>query len=126
MKKLRVALIGLAALAGLAMAPAAAHADCTVGDCWGAVAYNEAGAWAWRVNYPSREAARLAVNRACGGRCTHVLTFHNTCGAYASAPNGAYGWGSHPDAGVARGEALRQCRMRSGGCSLRVWGCTTR
>jgi len=126
MKKLRVALIGLAALAGLAMAPAAAHADCTVGNCWGAVAYSEAGAWAWRVNYPTRAIASQAAQTACRGACTHVLTFQNTCGAYASAPNGAYGWGTHPDARIARGEALRQCRIRAGGCSLRVWGCTTR
>jgi hypothetical protein len=125
MKKLRYALIGLAALAGLAMAPATARADCTIGDCWGAIAYSEGGAWAWRVNYPSREAARRAVMQACQGRCTHVLTFHNTCGAYASGPRG-YGWGSHTNSGVARAEAMRQCNMRSHGCVERVWGCTTR
>jgi hypothetical protein len=125
MKKLRVAFIGLAALAGIAMAPASAYADCTVGDCWGAVAYGPGGAWAWRVNYPSRAIARRAVLAACRGRCTQVLTFHNTCGAYASGPYG-YGWGSHPNAQIAQGEALRQCNLRTHSCTLRVWGCTTR
>lgn len=125
MNRLRFALIGLAALTGLAMAPSAARAECTVGDCWGAVAYGPGGAWAYAVNHPSRAAASQAAQAECKGNCTHVLTFHNSCGAYASGPDG-YGWGNAGDREGAQERALAECNARSSSCAVRVWGCTSR
>ena len=125
MKGLRLGLIGLAALAGVALAPAAALADCQVGDCWGAVAFGPGGAWAYSVNEPSREAAQQSAEQQCGGRCTRVLTFHNSCGAYASGDD-AYGWGNASSREAAEGRALQECSARTGNCEVRVWGCTTR
>jgi hypothetical protein len=126
MKKICAALFGVMALSGIAFAPHAAEAACRVGNCWGAVAYGPGGAWAWRVNYPSRASASYAVQRACRGRCGRVLTFQNSCGAYASGYGGHYGWGNAMNGPQARGIAMRECNMRGPGCRIRVWGCTTR
>ncbi|MCW5771156.1 MAG: DUF4189 domain-containing protein [Rhodospirillaceae bacterium] len=126
MKRIRIALLALSALVAMAAAPGAAQASCSIGNCWGAVAYGPGGAWAWRVNYPSRASASHAVQRACRGRCTRVLSFRNSCGAYATGYGGHYGWGNAGSGPAARMIALRECRMRGPGCSIRVWGCTSR
>src|SRR5258706_3357383 len=96
MKTLRAALLGLAALAGFTFAAASAEAACRTGDCWGAVAYSERGAWAYAYNFPTREIAGQRAQAKCNGQCTHILTFHNSCGAYATGPRGNfyYGWGN--------------------------------
>ncbi len=125
MKRMKLGLIGLAALAALAFAPAAAQAACSIGNCWGAVAYGPGGAWGYAVNYPTRGAASGQAQRECGGRCQRVLTFHNSCGAYAVGYNG-YGWGNAMSRGQAESLAMMECNRRSGGCSIRVWGCTSR
>ena len=125
MKALRLALLAAGALAAVALAPRDALADCQVGDCWGAVAYGPGGAWAYAVNEPSRQAASAMAQGRCGGRCTHVLTFHNSCGAYASGDD-AYGWGNAGSREGAEDRALQECSARTSNCSIRVWGCTTR
>src|SRR5258706_14079188 len=122
MTRLRSVIIMLAALAGLALAPAAARADCTPGDCWGAVAYGPGGAWAYAVNHPTRDAAGQAAQAECGNTCTNVLTFHNSCGAYATSSS-AYGWGNASTREDAEERALQEC---GAGCTVRVWGCTQR
>lgn len=125
MKRIRLALFGLLALAGLAIMPAQASADCIRGNCWGAVAYGPGGAWAYAVDFGSRGAAARSAQGRCGGRCTHVLSFHNSCGAYATGPYG-YGWGNAPTRYQAEVIAMQQCNARSPNCGVRVWGCTTR
>lgn len=126
MKQIRIACLAMAALACMALAPNAAQAACNVGNCWGGVGYGPDGAWAWQVNFPSRTSATRAVQRACRGRCTRVLTFRNSCGAYATGMHGQYGWGNALSGPAARAIAMRECSMRGGGCSIRVWGCTSR
>ncbi len=125
MKRIRLALFGLLAIAGAAMAPSAAQAACQIGNCWGAVAYGPGGAWAYAVNYQTRGIAGQQAQANCRGRCTNVLTFHNSCGAYASGPAG-YGWGNAPTRYQAEVIAMQQCNARSPNCGVRVWGCTTR
>ena len=125
MKKLKLAIFGAMALAGMALAPAAAQAACNVGNCWGAVAYGPGGAWAYAVNYSTRQAAGQAAQARCSGTCTNVLTFHNSCGAYATGSSG-YGWGNAMDRRGAEVRALQECSARSANCAVRVWGCTTR
>ena len=128
MKTLRAALLGLAALAGFAFTAASAEAACRTGDCWGAVAYGESGAWAYAYNFPTREIAGQRAQAKCNGRCTHVLTFHNSCGAYATGPRGNfyYGWGNASTRRQAESIALAECRARGSNCSIRVWSCTQR
>ncbi len=128
MKKLRSMLLGLAALAGFALASTAARADCTIGNCWGAVAYSENGAWAYAYNFPTRAIAGQQAQANCKGQCTHILTFHNSCGAYATGPRGNfyYGWGNAPTRGEAEAIALAECRARGPACGIRVWSCTSR
>ncbi|MCW5772083.1 MAG: DUF4189 domain-containing protein [Rhodospirillaceae bacterium] len=128
MRYLRWAFVGLTALAGLGATSGAALADCQIGNCWGAVAYSERGDWAYAVNYPTRNFAGRAAQQRCHGRCTHVLTFANSCGAYASGPRGNfyYGWGNAPTRAAAEQRALYECRLRGPYCTVRVWGCTSR
>jgi hypothetical protein len=111
-------------LAALTAASAPALADCSTGDCWGAVAYGASDAWAWSVNHRSRGIAERAALSRCGGRCGRVLTFHNTCGAYVVGPSG-YGWATSRNRDTAVGAATRQCNGVSRNCQLRVWACTS-
>lgn len=112
-------------IAGLASNSGQARAECEVGDCWGAVAFGPGGAWAYAINEPSREDAARAAQRQCGGDCTNVLTFHNSCGAYASG-SGGYGWGNASNREDAEERAMEECEKVASGCRIRVWGCTTR
>lgn len=125
MKALRMALLAAGAIAAISLAPRDALADCQIGNCWGAVAFGPGGAWAYAVNEPTRDAASAAAQGRCGGRCSRVLTFHNSCGAYASG-NDAYGWGNAPTRGGAESRALQECAARTSNCAIRVWGCTSR
>jgi hypothetical protein len=129
MKFLRPMLAGALALAGLAVGAGSAQANCYRGNCWGAVAYGPHGA-SYAVNFPNRQAAQQAAlnSGSCvGGRCTSTLTFHNTCGALASAPNGGWGWGTDARGGqFAQQRAMYECQSRNHGCTIRAWGCTTR
>lgn len=126
---LRAPLLGALALAALAIGTGSAQANCYRGNCWGAVAFGPQGA-SYAVNFPSREAAHQAAlnSGSCvGGRCARVLTFQNTCGAYAAAPNGGWGWGTDARGGqFAQQRAMYECQIRNQGCSVRAWGCTTR
>lgn len=125
MKNIRLAFVGLLALVGAAAVPSAAQAACQIGNCWGAVAYGPGGAWAYAVNYPTREIAGQRAQANCRGRCSNVLTFHNSCGSYASGPNG-YGWGNAPTRYQAQAIAMQECNARGPYCAIRVWGCTQR
>jgi subtilisin family serine protease len=128
MKRLSLALLGASALAALALAPSAANAACYTGNCWGAVAYGPYGSWAYAVDYPARQIAARVAQRNCGGRCNHVLTFQNSCGAYASGPSSYqhYGWGNASTRYQAEAIAMQECNARGPYCAVRVWGCTTR
>jgi hypothetical protein len=119
------ALYSGALIAGLAVISSPALARCTVGDCWGAAAYGPHDAWAWDVNYEDAETAKQMALAKCNNRCTHVLTFKNTCGAYASGPGG-HGWGTSRNKDTAVGAAMRQCQTVARNCTLRVFACTTR
>jgi hypothetical protein len=128
MRKLSLALFGASALAALALAPSSAYAACDVGNCWGAVAFGPGGAWGYAVNYPTRGIAGRMAQRQCRGTCSHILTFLNSCGAYASGPsaNQYYGWGNAMTRYQAEAIAMRECNARGPYCRVRVWGCTTR
>jgi hypothetical protein len=125
MKKVVLArtVIASTILASLAVAPAAL-ADCRPGDCWGAVAYGP-GVWATALNHRSRDDASAVAKAECHGRCTHTLTFHNECGAYATGTSGM-GWGASPNKDAAIGKAINECNSVTRHCEVRVWGCTTR
>lgn len=119
------ALFGLTLIAGLAAMSSPAMARCTVGDCWGGVAYGPNDAWAWEANFNDELTAKQMALAKCNNRCTHVLTFRNTCGAYASGPGG-HGWGTSRNKNTAVGEAMMECQKVARNCTLRVWACTSR
>lgn len=128
----RIAKTTITAAFGLALmtlSTQAAHASCYVPNCWGAIAINtRTGQWGWSVNHPTRGRAHAAANARCGYRCNRTLTFRNTCGSYALAANGGWGWATRYNRYAAQAEALRQCRIYNPGqgCSVRVWACTSR
>lgn len=119
------ALFGLALIAGLSVVSSPALARCSVGDCWGAVAYGPNDAWAWEVNFEDHDIAERMATAKCNGKCTHVLTFKNTCGAYVSG-RGGHGWGTSRDKNAAVGRAMVECSKVASNCTLRVWACTSR
>ena len=125
MKKLSLALFGASALLAVAAAPSSAQVSCMPGDCWGAVAIGPGGAWAYAYNYPTRGSAARAAQRKCRGDCSNILTFHNSCGAYAQGPHG-YGWGNAGTLRAAQIVAMQQCNARSPNCVMRVSACTQR
>ncbi len=124
MTRLRLVAVGLSAVMGFALMSGSARAECTIGDCWGAVAFGSGGAWGYAVNHPSRSAAGEAASEECGSGC-RVLTFHNSCAAYA-AGSGGYGWGNASTREEAEETAMEQCRSLGGGCAVKVYGCTSR
>jgi hypothetical protein len=111
-------------LASLAAA-SVALADCNTGDCWGAIAYGPDNVWARALNHRSREDASAVAKAECNGRCSHTLTFHNECGAYASG-NSGMGWGASHSEDGAIGKAIKECNSVTSNCTLRISGCTTR
>ncbi len=121
----------LLAFSFLSVAAPAAHAQCYAPYCWGAIAINtHTGQWGWSVNHGTQGEARAAANARCGYRCNRVLSFRNTCGAYATPAtlSGGYGWATRYNRYAAEAEALRQCRLYNPGqgCRVRVWACTSR
>jgi hypothetical protein len=120
-------LCALALLAGLALFASPASAKCTIGDCWGAVAFGP-GVSEWVVDTNNAEDAKALAMAKCS-KCNEVLTFHNTCGAFVSGspkvPGGKNtGWGTSRDKDKAVGEAMLQCQTVARNCELRVWACT--
>lgn len=126
----RLFVLCLLALAAVPAAATAARADCNRPYCWGAIAINtNSGAWAWVVNHPTATTARQIALARCNGNCNRVLTFRNSCAAYALAANGGWGWSQgYADRAGAENRAMFECsRYNPGqGCQVRVWACTSR
>jgi hypothetical protein len=96
-------------------------------DYWGALAFSErTHKYGWAINYNSkRSASERALSECTAGDCEVVLTFANSCGAYAtSAGDAHWGWAIGYDRADAESKALAQCERRGGGCRIRVWGCS--
>lgn len=126
----RLLAIILLAMSITPAATTAAQARCFVPNCWAAIAINPNGrAWAYVYNYPSANAARRGALARCRGRCSRVNTFRNSCGAYAVANNGGWGWSAnYRNRRAAQSRALYECRRHNPGqgCRIRVWACTSR
>lgn len=131
MRRILLSLVVFATFGGatLAVTASSAEANCRVPNCWGAIAIGtNNGRWAYVYNYPTAGIARRRALNRCRGGCNRVLTFRNSCAAYAVARNGVWGWGGgYRSRGAAQARALRECRIRRGrGCRIRVWSCTSR
>lgn len=111
-------------LAALALAAAASP---THGFAWGALSVSEDGeSWGWSVEHPTEVAAKRNALAECGAGCTWVVSFRNSCAAYAQDGNtGAWGWSEGQTRGEAERAAIGECRSAGGGsaCRIRVWGC---
>jgi hypothetical protein len=83
--------------------------------------------YGYSYNYPNVADARARALKECGGNCTVVLTYENTCAAFAadqSRPNGATGWAWAPTKEQAQSSALDYCKKYGGtSCLVRVWAC---
>jgi hypothetical protein len=83
--------------------------------------------YGYSYNYPDATGARARALKECGNDCTVVLTYENTCAAFAadqSRPNGATGWAWAPTKEQAQSSALDYCKKYGGTwCLVRVWAC---
>jgi hypothetical protein len=83
--------------------------------------------YGFSYNYNNIVDARARALKECGNNCTVVVTFQNTCAAFAadqSQDNGATGWGYAPSKEEAQQTALKYCGQYGGkSCLVRVWGC---
>lgn len=119
-----LALTAIVALFIFSTMSSSAMADCVSGRCWGAVAYGPNGISTWVVNHSTQSSAKHRALAKCP-RCTRVLSFQNTCGAYVTG-NGGHGWATSRDRPQAVGSAMLQCSKIATNCTLRVWACTSR
>jgi len=113
-------LFAAASIAALVAAPSLAHA-------WGALSVSEDGEhYGYSYDYDSEAAAKKRARSECGG-CDWVVTFRNTCAAYAQAESGHWGWSKGETRQAAEKGARRQCRGAGGNsCEVLVWGCDTK
>ena len=103
---------------------AANAGSCGYPRCWGAVGFGPYGASAFSHSYSSQYQARRRVNIECGGNCTVIKAFYNSCGAIAAGSDDGWGWGYAPSGRGAKLLALRYCRRNSYNCSIRAWSCS--
>lgn len=119
-------LICLGALSALCLsagAPAQAG-QCGYEKCWGAVGFGPGGAWGYVYGKKSRQAATGAVQKNCGGNCTQIKAFYNTCGAIAAGKKNGWGWGHAPTRAKAESIAMGYCKQYDSGCRIRAWACS--
>ena len=117
----------LAAIAALAIGVVGAAdsaAACGYATCWGAVGIGPTGAAGYSFDYGSEGDAIRRVQAECGGRCTEIKSFYNTCGAMAQGNNGAWGFGWASTLAQAKANAVGYCRQNGSGCAVRVHACT--
>ena len=112
----------------LAAAVVALFAATDAAEAFGALAIdnNRGSGWGWSKGHRSREGAQRAALAQCGGSCRIVLTFWNTCGAFAAdqTPGSTInGWGLGPASNAAKARAISECSNRGGNCQARVWAC---
>jgi hypothetical protein len=83
--------------------------------------------YGFSYNYSDVAGARARALNECGADCTVVVTFQNTCAAFAvdgSQANGATGWGYAASKEQAQNTALSFCSKYGGkSCFVRVWAC---
>jgi hypothetical protein len=114
-----------AAFAVLAAGATAVSAgSCGYDYCWGAVGIGTNGAYGWAHSYSNENDAYWSVQNSCQGNCETIKTFYNTCGAIATSPNGAWGWGWHDDLDTAKSIAMNYCMDNGYNCAPRVWACS--
>jgi hypothetical protein len=115
---------GVAAALLLAGAVSAQAGQCGYDYCWGAVGIGPGGAYGYSYEHSSEARAINAAQQGCGGNCTNIKTFYNTCGAMARGNNGAWGFGWANSEGQAKANALGYCRQNGRGCQVAVWACS--
>lgn len=125
MKRLFVLSIAIA-MALVAAMPLPAMAACANGKCWGAVGVGPNGAWGNAYDYPSQNAAAQAVQNRCGGNCTTIKTFFNSCGAIAQGDFGGWGWAWNVNKNEALSSAIAYCVPNDRNCRVTTWACTSR
>lgn len=116
----------LAALTALILSGTGALAGaCGYTYCWGAVGIGTNGAYGYSTGYNSESGALSRMHAECPA-CQNWLTFYNTCGAIARAPDGAWGSGWGENRQLAEYYAAQSCgqHTRSGGCRTSVWACS--
>jgi hypothetical protein len=116
-------------VAGLALVLASMIGGSGAAFAFGALAIDglRGPSYGFSYNYSNVEDARARALKECGGNCTVVLTYQNTCAAFAadqSRADGATGWAWAPTKEEAQKSALGYCSKYGGkSCLVRVWAC---
>jgi len=101
-------------------------------DAYGAMAYSPGtGAYGYVYDLGSRSEAESGALAQCAGRtsggdCKVLLWFKNSCGAIATATNGAYGSGWGESRALAEQNAVTSCSRNASNCQPLAWACTSR
>lgn len=97
------------------------------GDMFGSLAFNkDTDAYGWAVDFETQGEADAAALKSCGDGCDVVIQFQNTCAAFALGDNHSWGWAHNVNKSIAQKNAVANCSKYGTGCTMKVWGCTTR
>lgn len=98
--------------------------QCGYDYCWGAVGFGRNGEVAYSHGFATEDGAWARAQGECGGACTIIQTFYNTCGAIAVGRNGAWGFGWANSRARAESNAIGYCSDSGAGCRPIVWACS--
>lgn len=119
---------GLVPLWLAAFAFAALGASPASAQYYGAIGYSPTtGAMGWGIDYPTSDgAARTALSRCAdhAADCRVAVLFKDGCGLVAAGEDG-YAAAASPSRSDAERIAMRRCRLRTDGCTVQRWVCTT-
>ena len=104
-----------------------ACAEAPMEELFGALSYDySTHRYGWAVNYPNQASADAAADHACGTGCKIREKFFGECAAYATNAAHHFGWAKKATREEAERGALAECAKGGNGCSVKVWGCSSR
>ncbi len=114
--------IFLLATAGV-LSPAAAQA-CAYGYCWGAVGFGPDGVAGHSVMQSTAPSAEKLAQEACGGKCTTMEVFNDSCAAIAETRTGTSVLGFGETKAEAIGQIEETCSSTEQNCVIRDTACS--
>ena len=114
----------LLATAGV-LSPVVAQA-CTYGFCWGAVGFGSDGVAGHSVMQATAPDAEKLAQVACGGKCTTMEVFSDSCAAIAVTRSGTSVLGFGKTRAEAIGQIEETCSSTEQNCIIRDSACSLR
>ena len=105
------------------LSPVAAQA-CTYGFCWGAVGFGPDGIAGHSVMQSTAPGAEKLAQIACGGKCTTMEVFNDSCAAIAVTQAGTSVLGFGNTRAGAIGQIEETCSSTEQNCVIRESACS--